>query len=403
MKKKFLTVIQSLFILGSCYGQLSPKVGGNPYLIDASAAFEVQSTTKGLLYPRMSTTERDAIGAAATGLTIYNTTVGCLQWYRGPANGGWFNPCAAGSETGSGGTAVFKAFQVDAFIGQMVQNEAVSGVTVELVAVVETNGTYSLIASANGVTFSAAGTVTDAQVGDDRVIFLMASGTPQSGTTDSYVLNNSIPAFSFTASAIGTIASAVTNKIWMDRNLGASRQATSSTDHLAYGSLYQWGRRSDGHQIIDWNGNSATVNGKSAGDASNITSTKSDNPADAKFIISDSSSDDWRVNPNDALWAGYSGVNNPCPAGFRVPTAGEWLAETNVTSTGSAFTALRLVIAGYRQSGTGAANYAGSTSSYWSATARADGNATTRFMFWNGVDNRGFARGTGSSVRCLKD
>jgi hypothetical protein len=25
--------------LGACYGQLSPKVGGNPYLIESSAAF----------------------------------------------------------------------------------------------------------------------------------------------------------------------------------------------------------------------------------------------------------------------------------------------------------------------------------------------------------------------------
>jgi hypothetical protein len=62
-------------------------VGGNPYLIESSAAFEVQSTTKGLLYPRMTTIERDAIGVAATGL-IYNTTAACVQWYRGAANGG---------------------------------------------------------------------------------------------------------------------------------------------------------------------------------------------------------------------------------------------------------------------------------------------------------------------------
>jgi hypothetical protein len=70
-------------------------VGGNPYLIESSAAFEVQSTTKGLLYPRMTTIERDAIGVAATGLIIYNTTAACVQWYRGAANGGWFDPCAA--------------------------------------------------------------------------------------------------------------------------------------------------------------------------------------------------------------------------------------------------------------------------------------------------------------------
>lgn len=34
----------------------------------------------------------------------------------------------------------------------------------------------------------------------------------------------------------------------MDRNLGVSRIATSSTDSEAYGDLYQWGRLSDGHE-----------------------------------------------------------------------------------------------------------------------------------------------------------
>jgi hypothetical protein len=33
----------------------------------------------------------------------------------------------------------------------------------------------------------------------------------------------------------------VTGRIWMDRNLGASRAATSPTDSEAYGDLYQWG------------------------------------------------------------------------------------------------------------------------------------------------------------------
>jgi hypothetical protein len=45
-------------------------VGGNPYLIESSAAFEVQSTTEGLLYPQITTLQRDAIAAPATGLTI---------------------------------------------------------------------------------------------------------------------------------------------------------------------------------------------------------------------------------------------------------------------------------------------------------------------------------------------
>lgn len=39
------------------------------------------------------------------------------------------------------------------------------------------------------------------------------------------------------------VTNPTTGKTWMDRNLGASQAATSSTDDLAYGDLYQWGRR----------------------------------------------------------------------------------------------------------------------------------------------------------------
>lgn len=40
----------------------------------------------------------------------------------------------------------------------------------------------------------------------------------------------------------------LTGKIWMDRNLDATQEATSSRDVASYGYLYQWGRLSDGHQ-----------------------------------------------------------------------------------------------------------------------------------------------------------
>ena len=52
----------------------------------------------------------------------------------------------------------------------------------------------------------------------------------------------------FGETPIPSVTSA-TGKIWMDRNLGASQVATSSTDAAAYGDLYQWGRKKDGHQI----------------------------------------------------------------------------------------------------------------------------------------------------------
>ena len=51
--------------------------------IAASAITEIRSTTKGVLLPRMTTTQRNAIASPATGLEIYNTTTNRKEVYNG--------------------------------------------------------------------------------------------------------------------------------------------------------------------------------------------------------------------------------------------------------------------------------------------------------------------------------
>ena len=48
---------------------------------NGAAAVEITSTTKGLLLPRLTTGERDAIGTPVAGLLIYNSTTGKLNVY----------------------------------------------------------------------------------------------------------------------------------------------------------------------------------------------------------------------------------------------------------------------------------------------------------------------------------
>src|SRR5690606_33716610 len=48
---------------------------------DPSATLDIQSNNGGLLYPRLTTAQRNAISVPANGLTIYNTTTNCLQVY----------------------------------------------------------------------------------------------------------------------------------------------------------------------------------------------------------------------------------------------------------------------------------------------------------------------------------
>lgn len=50
-----------------------------------SAVLDVQSTTKGFLFPTMTTTQRDAIPTPANGLTIFNSTTNKINFYNGSA------------------------------------------------------------------------------------------------------------------------------------------------------------------------------------------------------------------------------------------------------------------------------------------------------------------------------
>ncbi|MGZ4080526.1 MAG: hypothetical protein ACXVOH_03565 [Bacteroidia bacterium] len=73
MSKKFIFVFAfSIFISGYCLAQSTGvAINENHNSANATAMLDVSSTTKGMLVPRMTTTQRDAISTPATGLLIY--------------------------------------------------------------------------------------------------------------------------------------------------------------------------------------------------------------------------------------------------------------------------------------------------------------------------------------------
>ena len=185
-----------------------------------------------------------------------------------------------------------------------------------------------------------------------------------------------------------------TGKTWMDRNLGASRAATSSTDAASYGDLYQWGRGADGHQLRT---------------STTTTSLSSSNqPGNSNFILAPNGPSDWRNAQNDNLWQGVNGVNNPCPSGYRLPTEAELQEEraswnTN-TSVGAFASPLKLPMAGSRDHSNGGLVTGGTSDHgfYWSSTIDATSSRNLYFLS-NDTYMLRTQRAVGQSIRCIKN
>jgi uncharacterized protein (TIGR02145 family) len=240
------------------------------------------------------------------------------------------------------------------------------------------------------------------------------------------------------------VTNPITGRTWLNNNLGAAyadtlsahfnpaQQATASSDYKAYGSLFQWGRKPDGHELINWtdepagNGKFGTVEGSN------------DEPNDTNFRIyiyykfynikmdkaheKDYNRIDWRRNINDTLWASESSPNNGCPVGYRLPTTGsdgtnkEWAVEVkswnkdgDTTSEHALASTLRLPMSGYRHRDDGSIVEMGTTGYYWSATANISTTTGLHYVFALLFNNREVStdnsnrRRWGFNVRCIKD
>lgn len=202
--------------------------------------------------------------------------------------------------------------------------------------------------------------------------------------------------FSLPNTIVAPITSLYTGRVWMDRNLGASRRATSKDDIQAYGQLYQWGRGNDGHaDYYIWNNKKQPIHGKTA------VLSSTDYPETFEVIASQGLTD-WRATPNDNLWQGVNGINNPCPSGYRLPTAAEFQAEitaAGLSDINSAFASfLKLPAAGVSSRNDASVNDLGVRGLYWTSTV-----GSNAFSFGSGVSNYSEYRSFGMSVRCIKN
>lgn len=377
------------------------QVGIGTTTPEASAKLDVSSNSKGLLPPRMRDAQKNAISSPKAGLMVWCTdcgSTGQMQVFNGSE---WSDMIGSPSITASSnGTAVVSEYAVSgASTGTLTIGTPVTGVTQTITATVVSVGTYDITTTANGVTFAKNGSFT---VTGNQDIELIASGIPTE-VSNSFTLNT-VPTCSFTKSSVSTCGSSTVtfsyngasvtygvvmgagSRCWLDRNLGASQVATSSTDPLSYGDLFQWGRGADGHQLR----------------TSNTTYDKSstNQPGHADFILSNN----WLRTPNDNLWQGVNGINNPCPSGFRVPTMEEQNEEraswSTLNSAGAFNSPLKLPNAGDRDAYSGSVN-PNNYGNYWSNTVY---NTNAYYLdFSTNAVIYNWARSCGMPVRCIKN
>lgn len=213
---------------------------------------------------------------------------------------------------------------------------------------------------------------------------------------------NSVGDVVFKGYVYNLVRSPITQRIWLDRNLGAKKVCETKEDEKCYGDYYQWGRKANGHEkkysdVVD----------------ANYEPIKEDVDSDGSFATWKS---DWKEVRDDTLWQGIDGKNNPCPPNFRVPTIAEIMAETKEVDRtkfpeqvlngqySNLKNFLKLPNNGYRKHTTrdGIIEIEGYSGGVWSSTTSS--GFSYKFDFYpGGASQTPVARSNGYGVRCIKD
>jgi hypothetical protein len=367
---------------------------------DSSAMLDVKSTNKGLLPPRMTKAQRDAIANPAIGLMIY--CLDCpapdnLQIFTGAtwnpmaynqvpiatgvsqSGNGAFGVTLAGSYTYSDpdndlqGTSQYRWYRAENASGQnevlisgataitymLTFSDSMKYVRFAVVPVAQSGATPGTEVKSTAYT----GPVVPFVCGINNLTInhTAAGGVAPLDKTSTYHTVSNIP---------GEV-----NKCWITSNLGSDHEATAVDDATAASAGWYWqfnrkkGYKHDGSAITP---------------AWTITS----------------------INENSDWQPGYDPCSHEIGTQWRLPTYSEWYNVDNAGGwtnwNGPWGSALKLHAAGYLENLTGYPNLRGTTGYYWSGTQ--NGMETGwRLVFFSGgshmnTGNKAF----GFSVRCLK-
>jgi uncharacterized protein (TIGR02145 family) len=397
MKKLLLFAV--LFVIEISFSQ----VGIGTTTPAASAQLDVTSTSKGFLPPRITYAQKTAIASPVAGLQIWCSNCGAngeMQVFNGTT---WTNF--------SGTTASLAKPDPPT---SPVATPGVLQASVAFTAPASNGGSaitgYTVTSSPGGFTATGASSplVVTGLTGGTSYTFTVVATNAVGNSIASAASASVSPSVPTTPTCFANVGG--TSKGFMCYNLGV----TGSQSSLSYqsgannGTLYQWGRQTDGHEVRT----SATLVGSVAAPVANKFITNSIVGSDGHWMT---------LNGLD-LWLDASKTaNDPCPAGFRVPTIAQWgglfnnstsagapgtATQNTWTWTGSGFLVganLFLPAAGNRDRSTGSLGSVGNHGSYWSTTDNGN-NAYTLFFYDSWVaPGAGTYRASGASVRCISE
>ena len=366
IKLKELVIIISSMVIMSAQMNGQVGIGANTFTPDNSALLELQSTNSGLLLPRMTTAQRNAISNPAQSLIIYNLTTKCVEIYESNQWQAIWCDCIGFSVTASASPSTINSGQSSVLTASGASTYSWShslGTGSSKTVSPTSTTTYSVTGTSTaGCTATASVTVTVFKCGTSTVTYDgVTYNTVQIGNqcwlkenlrTTKYNGNNSI-------------TNVTNSSTWKSTTSGAYCCYSNNTSNCTtYGALYNW---------------YAVTTGKLCPSG-------------------------WHV-PSDAEWTTLVNyLGGEAVAGGKLKETGttHWQSPNTGATNSSGFTALP---GGYRDGSGGSFGNFGNFGYWWSSTEKDGSSAWDRRLSSNGADvsrsNRNKRHGL--SVRCLRD